>query len=356
MASPFFAMTRAARRLAVRLLETAGAPLLAHEREFKQRSAAAELALKQWEQRYAMAGRMQQVAEESLARVSDQMKAVLDAATQVAIIASDTTGIITVFNAGAERMLQYQAEEMIGRHTPVLIHLESEIEEHAEQLSREFGRPIEGFDVFVEYARQGGYEEREWTYVRKDGSQLTVDLVVTALKDRAGRTTGFLGIARDITESKRVEAALKQEQYLLHSLLDHLPDSIYFKDPQSRFLRTSRALAEKFGLRGPADAVGKTDHDFFSDEHAQQAHDDERRLMSTGEPLLDVVEQETWPDGHTTWVATSKLPLRDAEGKIVGSFGISRDITERKKAEDALRLAKEAAEAANRAKACFWPT
>ena len=280
--------------------------------------------------------------QEALTTLTNRFEAVLDSATQVSIIATDMVGQITVFNSGAECMLQYRASEMVGRQSPATIHLESEVRAHGDRLSREFGRSIQGFDVFVEYARQGKYEEREWTYVRKDGSHLTVNLVVTALKDSSGETTGFLGIAKDVTESKRAEVALRHERFLLQKLMDNLPDSIYFKDLNSRFLRISKALANRFGLSDPNFAIGKTDFDFFTTEHAQRAQSDEQELMKSGEGVIDKQERETWTDGRRTWVATSKFPLRNEMGDIVGTFGISRDITERKLADERFRLVVEA--------------
>ncbi len=292
--------------------------------------------------------RWQQQAEQSrlrtqdaLATLTDRFQVVLDSATQISIIATDMSGAITVFNAGAEKMLQYRASEMIGR-SPALIHLESEVREHGERLTRQFNRSIQGFDVFVEYARQGTYEEREWTYVRKDDSEFTVNLVVTALRDRSGEMTGFLGIAKDVTESKLAEAALRHERFLLQTLLENLPDSIYFKDSGSRFLKINKALAIRFGLSDPQAAMGRTDRDYFTKEHAEQALADEQMLMETMAPAIEKEERETWPDGHHTWVSTSKFPLRDETGLVVGTFGISRDITERKLADERFRLVVEA--------------
>jgi len=128
-----------------------------------------------------------------LADAQRKLQAVLDAATQVSIIATDTEGLITVFNSGAERMLGYRAEEMVGRQTPAVLHLESEVRARGEELSVRFGRRIEGFDVFVEHVRQGTFEEREWTYVRKGGSHLTVSVTVTALRAAGLSTVVFHG-------------------------------------------------------------------------------------------------------------------------------------------------------------------
>lgn len=143
-------------------------------------------------------------------------------------------------------------------------------------------------------------------------------------------------------ERKQMEEALAQEQYLLRALMDNVPDAIYFKDTESRFIRINKAHAERwFGLSDPAEAVGKTDFDFFLEEHAQQAYMDEQEIVRTGQPLVGIEEKETWPDGRVRWVSTTKMPLRDAEGHIIGTFGISRDITERKKAEEELRESEE---------------
>jgi PAS domain S-box-containing protein len=160
-------------------------------------------------------------------------------------------------------------------------------------------------------------------------------------------------LTREIAERRRAEEELVYERYLLHSLMDRLPDVIYFKDAASRFLRVNRALSERWGLGDPAEALGKTDFDQFAEEHARQAFEDEQEIIRTGRPLVDKEEKETWADGRVTWVSSTKMPLRDAEGRVIGTFGISRDITARKQAEVELQAAKEAAEAASRAKSEF---
>ena len=120
-------------------------------------------------------------------------------------------------------------------------------------------------------------------------------------------------------------------------LMDTLPDCIYFKDAQSRFTRINRALAEKFGLSDPSEADGKTDFDFFSEAHARRAYEAEQEILKTGQPFVDFEEKEVWPDGRETWVMTTKMPLRDKSGAIIGTFGISRDVTPHKRGEEMLR-------------------
>jgi PAS domain S-box-containing protein len=143
-------------------------------------------------------------------------------------------------------------------------------------------------------------------------------------------------------ERRRAEEALSQERCLLHALMDNLPDKIYFKDDRSRFVRINKALTTAFGLEGPAQAMGKTDFDFFTEEHARPAFADEQEILRTGEPLVGKEERETWLDGHVSWSSTTKMPLRDKEGHIIGTFGVARDITKLKLAEEALWQAKEA--------------
>ena len=141
---------------------------------------------------------------------------------------------------------------------------------------------------------------------------------------------------RDATVFRGVEAMLDEELYFFDLLMENVPERIYFKDRACRFTRVNRAMAQLFGCHDPAQLIGKCDFDFFSGEHALQACLDEHQLMQQQIPIWSNEEKETWPDGRETWVLSTKLPLRDRKGSIVGTFGISRDITERKKAQRAL--------------------
>jgi PAS domain S-box-containing protein len=147
-------------------------------------------------------------------------------------------------------------------------------------------------------------------------------------------------LEREIEEHKQTEKALEYERHLFRTLTDYLPDSIYFKDINSRFLRVSWEQLKRFKLKHPNEVLGKTDFDFFTEEHARQAFEDEQRVMKTGQPIT-LEEKETWPDGRVTWVLTTKMPFRDERGNIIGTFGISRDITQRKQLEDELLCARK---------------
>jgi len=123
------------------------------------------------------------------------------------------------------------------------------------------------------------------------------------------------------------------QEDLLRAFLEHIPDGVYFKDRKSRFVRISRSLAARFGLSDPSQAIDKTDFDMFSEEHAKQAFADEQNIIRTSKAIVEAEERETWPDGRETWVLTTKLPLTDSKGNVIGTMGISRDITERKRVD-----------------------
>ena len=137
-------------------------------------------------------------------------------------------------------------------------------------------------------------------------------------------------------ERKRVAEAFDQERELFHTLLDSIPDRVFFKDTASRFTRVNKALADHFRITHPRLAVGKSDADFFAPEHAAAARQDEQSVMHSGAPILGKMERETLPDGSVAWALTSKLPLKNRRGTVTGNFGISRDITALKKFEEEL--------------------
>ncbi|KPL72543.1 hypothetical protein ADM99_05320 [Leptolinea tardivitalis] len=176
----------------------------------------------------------------------------------------------------------------------------------------------------------------ELDQIRKDGSTISTEVTVSEVYDDQGNLQ-VIGITRDITERKRAEAIIREERNLFRILMDNIPDAIYFKNLQSRFIRINKAGAAIFGLKDVNQAVGKTDFDFFKEEHAKPAMDAERQIIQTGKSIIDLEEKETFPDGRIRWISTSKMPLRNSAGEIIGTFGISHDITKRKEAELALK-------------------
>ena len=154
----------------------------------------------------------QQVAERSLQlqQSSSQLEAILAAASDFSIIATAPDGIITYFSRGAEKLTGYQAAELVNVQSPAILHLPGEVQQRAEQLTEQLQQPVVGFQAFVVIEEQKGSESREWHYVRKDGQTVLVQLTVTPIIDSNNTISGYLGIAKDISERKRNEK-LKNE-------------------------------------------------------------------------------------------------------------------------------------------------
>jgi PAS domain S-box-containing protein len=181
----------------------------------QQRSADPELGSEEthalWERLRELLDRLHEQEQRATA-AQRNLQAVLDAATEVAVFATDTKGAIHLFNRGAEKMLGYTAAEMIGS-TPERLHVQAEVVARSMELAVRMGRPVEGLEIFVAIAREHGYEVRDWTYVRRDGSRLLVSLAITAVRDAQGVLNGFLGIAIDQTQRVRaVELELARER------------------------------------------------------------------------------------------------------------------------------------------------
>jgi len=130
------------------------------------------------------------------------------------------------------------------------------------------------------------------------------------------------------------------EGELFHILLEQLPDAFYFKDTESRYIRINRTLATWYGLKTPEEAVGKTDASFFSPEFARTSDEAEQEILKTGIPRVDVEEKLVWPDGRLIYTSTTRLPLRDSSGAVIGTFGIFRDIGPHLQAKKEIRRAE----------------
>ncbi len=157
------------------------------------------------------------------------------------------------------------------------------------------------------------------------------------LRDEQGQITGLVGVGREITEQKHIEEALKHEKSLLDALMDNIPDSIYFKDRQCRHIRMNRKEMRDLNVDDMSQIVGKTDIDLWGEEHGRKSIEIEQRMMESGEPIIGLIESRQLEDGQTIWTWTTKVPMRDDSGQIVGLVGISREISDLMRAQESLQ-------------------
>ncbi len=177
--------------------------------------------------------------------------------------------------------------------------------------------------------------------VTPDGTTHWVDVIKTPLREASGAVTGTQCIFWDVTERKRLQDALAYERDLLQALLDHSPDIIYFKDPQSRFVKVGRALARRFQVADPEELVGKSSFDLLQPDLARTVHAEEQALLQSGEPIINQVEELVDHQGRHSWASVTKVPIYNRAGAILGLVGVARDITKLIETEQALREAEE---------------
>ncbi|ANI61504.1 sensor domain-containing diguanylate cyclase [Pseudomonas sp. GR 6-02] len=279
--------------------------------------------------------------EQELRGTHGQLRGVLDAATQVAIIATDLRGIVSTFNAGAEHMLGYSSAQAVGHMTLENLHLPRELEARSAELSARYGKPIPTCQaMLVEGGEEGGHEAREWTLVRRDGSHLTVNMLATPVLDEQGLWVGHLAICIDVTERKRVHEALAARDLLLKKLSAHVPGGIYqFKmefDGRFSIIYASDGMREIYELElevllSNAEAV-------FSRIHPQ----DSRRVRASIQVSADNLSpwREEYrvqlPERGLRWVRGEATPEELPGGGVLWHGYIS-DISDLKRVEEELR-------------------
>jgi PAS domain S-box-containing protein len=255
------------------------------------------------------------------------------------IISTTTEGIITTFNTAAERWLGYAAAEMVGKQTPASFHDPEEVKARAAGLSRELGVPVEpGFEVFVAKARLGEADEREWTYIRKDGSRFPVLLSITALRQEDGEITGFLGIGSDITERQRAQEAVNR----LAAIVEFSADAIIGKTLDGVIVSWNQGAERMYGYAA-AEMLGRHISVLFPPDRQDELASIFAGLRQ-GQRIQNYETVRIRKDGRSIDVSLTISPIRNAEGNIAGISTIARDITESKKAEVQLRQLSRAVE------------
>jgi PAS domain S-box-containing protein len=279
-------------------------------------------------------------------------RAVLDG-TVFSVVATDAEGTIQIFNSGAEHMLGWKREELVGRETPQVIHDASEIAARAAELSRELGRTIEpGFEAFVARTRLGEVDEREWTYVRKDGGRVPVQLSVTALRDEAGTITGFMGIGHDLTRSRAAELALRDSEERFRQSFQFAGIGMALVGLDGRWLQVNPAVCQILGYAAE-ELFTKTFQDITHPDDLRNDLALLRQLVVGERSFYQMEKRYIHRDGRVVWGRLTVTLVRQASGTPVHFVSQIEDIGGRKELEENLARARDEAVAAARLKSEF---
>jgi len=245
-----------------------------------------------------------------------------------AIITIDIKGIVQQWNTSAEKIFGYKEEEILNK-TLNRILPEELIEKHAQILTRlKNGGPHRIIGHTLELKGK-----------HKNGTLFPIELSLSGWETSEGKF--FTGIIRNITEQKKAVEALKSERVLLRTLIDNIPDSVYSKDLLCRKTLANLAEIHSMGAKSEKEVLGKNDFEIYPKEMAEKFFADDQFVLKTGDPVLNREEFIIDSKGQKRWLLSSKLPLRDHQGRITGLLGIGRDITDRKRTEDALRTSEQ---------------
>ncbi|MBI1937598.1 MAG: PAS domain S-box protein [Ignavibacteriales bacterium] len=195
------------------------------------------------------------------------------------------------------------------------------------------------FNQLIEGKRKSYKLEKR--YIKKDGAVVWGNLTVSGVYDADHKLKYVIGILEDVTAQKEIEKKLAAEEKLLKILMHNIPDSIYFKDLESKFIKVNHSKARKHGFENPDDLIGKTDFDLFDKNLASQSYNDEQEIIKTNNPIIGKEEKLIMKDGREYWVSTTKFPLNSDDGSMLGTVGITRDITNRKETELKLLFSEE---------------
>ena len=245
----------------------------------------------------------------------------------------DGQGRYTYCSDAVVNVLGYTAEELIGK-TPFDMMAEDE----AARVGEIFAGIAANQQPFVDL------ENRNLT---KDGAEVVLLTSGIPVFNEGGDLVGYRGADKDITDRKEAEKALTSSRDLLRTIVENVPIRVFWKDIELRYLGCNTAFAHDAGMSSSEDLLGKDDFQMSWSEQAELYRADDKRVMDSGKPKIGYEEPQSTPDGHEIWLSSSKVPLRDAKGRVVGVLGIYDDITERKEAEQQLLRAKAESDAIN---------
>jgi len=248
------------------------------------------------------------------------------------VVVTDLNHKIVYVNAACEDLLGYDPEELMGLKA----------DKYFEGIQ---GNPIDLAGKIAAEA-SGGFWQGEIYNRRKDGGLITINLKLTPLVNSPGQVLGYVGVSENITKRKQAEEALRQSQEMFRLVISHIPQAVFWKDRELKYLGCNKTMCEIIGIDTPKDIIGKTDYDHSATkDQAELYRKCDRQVMDSGRPELHIEEQIRRADGTEAWVDTNKVPFYDTGGKIMGILGTFEDITERRRAERELRES----EARNRA-------
>ncbi|WP_176453315.1 GAF domain-containing protein [Pseudanabaena sp. SR411] len=249
-----------------------------------------------------------------------------------AVISTTMDGTIQTWNIGAERIYEYKSNEAIGQNVSML-YLNEDLA---------LMEPIVFRPLF-----EKGTHEVELRHRIKSGKTIYIRLRLSLVRDALGQPIRLIGCSNNISDRKQSENTLRESQILLQTVLDTFPLSVFWKDRQSVVLGCNQLFALTCGMNSPLEAIGKSDFDFACNEEEALAYlADDQQVMESGLAKLNIEEQITLASGEQQWLQTNKIPLRDAEGNVIGVMGTFQDISDRKVAEKTLKQQLAAIEAA----------
>lgn len=277
-------------------------------------------------------------AELDLSARERLLSGVLHAATEHAITSTDMNGTLTVFNRGAERMLGYRADEVVGLHTPLLFHDPDEVAAREDELGI-----ARGFELFDTAAREPRPDAGEWTYVRKDGSRLRVHLTVSTVMNEDGQPCGYIGIAADLTERDRGETALRaasDQAAIMEKAFTGAPGGVALIGLDRRFVRVNAALCEILG-RQEDEIVGLTSDAFTHPDDLALTAEGYLDIETGAAPRVRMEKRYLKPDGSVVWAVTDASPVGLCDGGPSHIVAHVHDVTARHEAEERSRAAEE---------------
>ena len=259
------------------------------------------------------------------------------------VIATNENGLITLMNRTAEKMCGWTFNEAKGLNLTKVFNIKSAINQNP------INNPLE------EVLRTGKFVElaNHTILISREGTERHISDTAAPICDDSGEIQGVVLVFSDVTESYTNRELLKQSEKMLHLIIDIIPDRIFVKDIEGKYIINNISHLMSLGLNNQADAVEKTDYNFLNNEAAEINEAEDKNVIENQIPLIDNCLHEINENNVETWRLVSKLPFKTNDGKILGTVGISKDITERKKLELGLMEAKEKAEAASELKDAF---